>query len=441
MNPVYLTISALEISAAVFTGTLLVGSLLGRQYVERRDRLLLLLMQVNVTMMIADASTWFLLSEPRPDNIALLKLLALVVDALSSVTAALYAYYLTASVARRTKVSMRYAHVMAVLSLLGALACLLSNFGTAYLWFDETGAMHHGVLYPYFILYSVLLLMMETVYPLCYARTLGVGNALTLASYGLLLLMAAPFQMQLEAAPILLANTLTLTLIYAVTHGELGRRVTEQKEQLLKAQLEAEQARVNVMLSQIQPHFMFNVLNTIYHLCDVDVGRAQQAIGDFSEYLRGNIASLRRSGPVPFDVEMNNVRSYLALEKMRFEEELSIVYDIRTTAFMLPLLSVQPLAENAVKHGLCKKPGGGTLTISSRETEQGFEVVVSDDGVGFDPGMPPEDDGRDHIGISATRQRLYAQCGGTLRIESCPGGGTTATIDIPKDISRGVNDE
>ena len=437
MNHIDLTIGALEIWSAIFTGTLLVGSLFGRQYAERRDKLLLSLMLVNVAMMFVDASIWFLLSAPRPDKVGLLKLLALIVDALSFVTAALYAYYLTASIAQRRAVSMCYAHVMAALSLLGALACLLSNLGTAYLWFDETGAMHHGALYPYFILYSVLLLMMETLYPLRYAKTLGTANALTLSSYGMLVLLASPFQLQLEAAPILLANTMTLMLIYAVTHGELGRRVTEQKEQLLKAQLEAEQARISVMLSQIQPHFMFNVLNTIYHLCDEDASRAQQAIGDFSEYLRGNIASLRRSGPVSFDVEMNNVRSYLALEKMRFEEELNIVYDIRTTAFMLPLLSVQPLAENAVKHGLCKKPGGGTLTISSRETERGFEVAVNDDGMGFDPDAPLKDDGRDHIGISATRQRLHVLCGGTLTIESRPGEGTTATIYIPKETPEG----
>ena len=192
-----------------------------------------------------------------------------------------------------------------------------------------------------------------------------------------------------------------------------------------------------MLLSQIQPHFMFNVLNTIYHLCDVDAGRAQQAIGDFSEYLRGNLASLRRSGPVPFDVEMSNVRSYLSLEKLRFEDELTIVYDLGPTGFMLPLLSVQPLAENAVKHGLCKKAGGGTLTIASRELEHSFEVIVSDDGVGFDASLPPPEDGRDHIGISATRQRLQVLCGGTLSISSRPGAGTKATICIPKEISGG----
>lgn len=78
------------------------------------------------------------------------------------------------------------------------------------------------------------------------------------------------------------------------------------------------------------------------------------------------ISALRRSEPVPFEVELNTVRSCLALEKLRFEEELSVVYDIRSVDFMLPMLTVQPMVENAVKHGICKQPGGGTLEIDSR---------------------------------------------------------------------------
>lgn len=433
MNRIYVTISMLEICAAVFTGTLLAGSLIGRQYSERRDRLLLALMLINIIMVLCDAWLWYLRFASGPLSIILLKRLTLAVDALSFVTAALYAYYLTASVALKAAVSLRYARTMLVLCTLGAVMCTGSLFGNAYLWYDEIGNMQYGVLYPYFILYSFVLVIMETAYPLCHAKALGLSSAMTLASYGLILLLAAPLQMALEAAPMLLANTMTLTLIYAVTHGELGMRVAEQKEQLLKAQLEAEQARVSVMLSQIQPHFMFNVLNTIYHLCEMDASRAQQAVGNFSEYLRGNIDALRRSGPVPFDVEMKNVQSYLALEKLRFEDELNVVYDIRTTAFMLPMLTVQPMVENAVKHGICKKAGGGTLRIATRELEKVFEITVTDDGVGFDPDAPMDGDGREHIGISATRQRLHGMCGGTLEIASAPGAGSRAVIRIPKE--------
>ena len=432
MNSAYVTISALEISAAVFTGALLMGSTIGRQYREPRDRMLLALMLINGIMLLCDAPIWYWHYQPNPARIALVKQLSLIVDVLSFVTAALYAYYLTACVALKAAVTPRYARTMLALCMLGVVLCAASMFGDLYLWFDGAGVMHYGVLYPYFILFSFVLLAMETVYPLCHIKTLGPGNAVILACYGLIILLAAPMQMWLEAAPILLAVTLALTLVYAVTHGEMGMHVAKQKEQLLKAQLEAEQARVNVMLSQIQPHFMFNVLNTIYHLCGMDANRAQQAVGNFSEYLRGNINALRCSEPVPFEVELNNVRSYLDLEKLRFEEELGIVYDVRTMAFMLPMLTLQPIVENAVRHGICKKPGGGTLEIVVRELDEAFEISVTDDGVGFDPDAQPEDDGREHIGISATKLRLREMCGGTLEIASSPGAGTRAVIQIPR---------
>ena len=129
---------------------------------------------------------------------------------------------------------------------------------------------------------------------------------------------------------------------------------------------------------------------------------------------------------------MKNVRSYLALEKLRFVDELSVVYDLRATAFMLPMLTIQPMVENAVKHGICKKRGGGTLRIATQELENAFEISVTDDGVGFDTDAPHADDGREHIGILATRQRLHEFCGGTLTIDSRPGEGTQAVIRIPK---------
>ena len=436
MDILFVTFGALEVFAAVFMGVLLIGAVIGRQYKETKDKLLLIMMLINSMMLLCDAPIWYMHFRPSPENVNLLKQLSLIVDVLSFAAAAIYAYFLTACVSVKAAVTKRYAHTILVLCMLGAVACVACMFSDAYLWFDDAGVMQYGVLYQYFVLYSFVLLLAETVYPLCYIRSLGVGRAVVLAFYGLIVLLAVPLQMEMETVPILMTFTLALTLIYAVTHGEMGMRVAAQKEQLLKTQLEAEQARVSVMLSQIQPHFMFNALNTIYHLCGMDAGCAQRAVGDFAEYLRGSINALRRSEPVPFEVELNNVRSYLDLEKLRFEDELSIVYDIQTTAFMLPMLTLQPIVENAVRHGICKKPGGGTVEIAVRELDEAFEIAVTDDGVGFDPDAQPEEDGHEHIGISATRLRLREMCGGTLVINSRPGAGPRAVIHIPRRGSK-----
>ncbi len=193
--------------------------------------------------------------------------------------------------------------------------------------------------------------------------------------------------------------------------------------------------QLKIVLSQIQPHFLYNSLNAIYYLCGKDAGAAQKAISEFSDYLRGNLDSLKRNTPVPFETELKHVETYLKLEKMRFEEELEIVYDIQTTEFKLPALSLQPLVENAVKHGVGKAANGGTVTISAIETENEYLVSVKDDGVGY-ACDEKKNDGRSHIGINNVEQRLKNMCQGTLVIQSEIGKGTISTMHIPKDVSR-----
>jgi len=214
--------------------------------------------------------------------------------------------------------------------------------------------------------------------------------------------------------------------MYYQTVRSLGRR-----ESLLLRERELENMRIRIVLSQIQPHFIFNVLNTIYYLCGKDVKEAQEAISIFSEYLRANMAALRQDELVPVSREMSFVEKYLWLEKLRFEEDLNIEYDMQAEDFFLPVLSIQPIVENAVKHGVGVKLGGGTVRIASREEADAFVVTVSDDGAGFDP-MKNLSDGQEHVGIRNVRERVQKLCGGSLSITSREGEGTTAVIRIPK---------
>lgn len=193
---------------------------------------------------------------------------------------------------------------------------------------------------------------------------------------------------------------------------------------------ELAQTRISIMLSQIQPHFLYNSLTAIMHLCNENE-QALEALQSFSEYLRGNMDSLTENKLVMFDKELEHVKNYLLLEKLRFEEKLKINYNLQTEDFLLPSLTLQPLVENAIRHGLNKKPEGGTVTISSSETATDFLVFVIDDGVGFVVGEAKED-GRSHIGISNVQGRLAAMCDGVLTIESAQNKGTIATIAIPK---------
>jgi len=193
------------------------------------------------------------------------------------------------------------------------------------------------------------------------------------------------------------------------------------------------ESRISIMLSQIQPHFLYNALAVISRLCDKDPAEAKRATINFSNYLRANMNLLERTEPIPFVNELNHTMGFMNLEKAMYGEALKVIYDIQAKDFNLPALTMQPVVENAVKHGIGKKEGGGTVTISTKETESDYQVIISDNGAGFDSAKTA-DDGEPHIGINNVRQRLSAQCGGSLEIEGKPGAGTTAKIIIPKLI-------
>ena len=241
-----------------------------------------------------------------------------------------------------------------------------------------------------------------------------------------------------------------LVLLYCVLLGinEL-RKAILQRDRLRRTELALSEQRVATMMSQIQPHFIYNTMNTIYGLCSVDVEKARQAIHDFSWYLRKNFESLDKRVPISIEEELEHVRFFLSIQQTRFGEELQVVYDIACTDFRLPALSVQPLAENAVRHGIRKKVGPGTLTIRTRELPQHYEVIVEDDGAGFDTsilepgkkaGRRADDTGRNQT-IRNVRSRLRDMCGGTLEISSTPGEGTTAVIRVPKRWRKGQSYE
>ena len=209
----------------------------------------------------------------------------------------------------------------------------------------------------------------------------------------------------------------------------IEKQRNEAEKQAMEMKLQ--ESQISIMLSQIQPHFLYNTLNSIYQLCETNPMRARFMVNSFAEYLRNNLSSLETPTLIPFETELAHVNTYLDIERVRFEDTLEIEYDIRCVDFYLPVLTVQPIVENAVKHGTSKKRGGGKVTVSTTEDEKNYIVKISDTGTGFDPNKP-KDDGKIHVGIENVKQRLSNMCSGSLTIESEVGVGTLVTIKIPK---------
>ena len=204
--------------------------------------------------------------------------------------------------------------------------------------------------------------------------------------------------------------------------------------ELQRSRLEAElkESRISIMLSQIQPHFIYNTLGTIERMCLKDPKKAFDLVRNFSLYLRGNFSELDSVAPIRFEEELNHIEYYVNIEKVRFPD-MSIEYDVEATEFVLPALSVQPLVENAIKHGLMRLESGGTVLVRSYETPTHFCVEVKDDGVGFDTSLPIDE--KMHVGLRNIRGRLNAMVNGDLILESKPGVGTKAVIMIPKEVA------
>ena len=209
----------------------------------------------------------------------------------------------------------------------------------------------------------------------------------------------------------------------------LDAKSMEAEKQAMELKLQ--ESHISIMLSQIQPHFLYNTLNSIYQLCETNPMLARSMVNSFSEYLRNNLSTLEETGLISFETELSHIKTYLEIEKIRFEDTLEIEYDIQCVDFSLPVLTVQPIVENAVKHGTSKKRGGGKVLISTLADKENYIIKVSDTGCGFDPSKP-KNDGKRHVGIENVRQRLSNMCGGSLTIESEVGVGTLATIKIPK---------
>lgn len=223
---------------------------------------------------------------------------------------------------------------------------------------------------------------------------------------------------------------LTIAIVGCCTLCYLWSHLQAAKAMVRK---EREQQRVQLMLSQIKPHFLYNSLTVIRELIHSDPQAAEKAVDDFSDFLRHNMLSIDAEQPILLKQELEHVKSYLALQKLRFGDELRVVYDITCEDIMLPTLTLQPIVENAVTHGIRGSESGiGTIRIQSRELDDHYEICVADDGCGFDPAVLEQADSS-HVGLNNVLDRLRRLCHGELEIQSTPGVGTRVTIRLPKE--------
>ena len=219
--------------------------------------------------------------------------------------------------------------------------------------------------------------------------------------------------------------TIAMTTVSVFYYIWLHMQFVREHEEDLKAQ-----QRIQIMMTQIQPHFLYNTLATLKAMCKKDPDKAAELADHFGTYLRQNLDSLGTVGRIPFDKELEHTKLYANIEMVRFDN-VEVTYNITDASFTVPPLTLQPMVENAIRHGVRIRERG-IVEVSTAYIDGFHEIKIQDNGIGFNEEEAEKAEGT-HIGLKNVRERIEQMCGGTLVIHSLKDEGTTIIIRIPED--------
>ncbi|MBR5110701.1 MAG: histidine kinase [Clostridia bacterium] len=237
----------------------------------------------------------------------------------------------------------------------------------------------------------------------------------------------------LDALPLFdISYVLAALAMYSfILSDQIEQNLRHQRE-IAQQQREIAHERASVMVLQMRPHFIYNTLMSIHSLCSLDPEKAQQITMDFTNYLRRNFTAVASDSTISFSTELEHTRAYLAVEQAQYDDMLAVDWDTTFTRFRLPPLTLQPIVENAVKHGMDLDSDPLRISIRTRHTDFGAEIIVEDNGPGFDP----SDGSKPHTTLNTIRQRLEMMCGGKMTIAPRKEGGTMVTMAIPDNAAE-----
>ena len=422
----------LEVFATIVVFFLMIGCIQFKQIFNYASSLFIRMQVCNITMLLCDALTWGMIYRAHQGHsisMVVLEIAECGIYISYYMMMRTFICYLISMMKSRVAVGRLVRRITDVVCFFSTLLWCISAYNGIIVSVTPDGLII-GKLYWLGQVGGYICVIMILYLIIAHWKVLG-NDGYILLSFVVFPLAASLMRSLMPKISLMdLAMTLSTVLIYNFVHVGAARVAKQHEVDLGETQMQ-------LMTSQIQPHFIFNSLNTIYYLVEKDPALAQKAISTFSDYLRVNIESLKSTSLIPFSKELEHVQSYLSLEKMRFDDEIEIRYEIHADQFMVPSLLLQPMVENAVKHGIGKKNGGGVVIIRSYEDEENIYIEVEDNGVGFDVSGIKETTGMEHagVGIENVRRRLKSSCDGKVVIESVPGAGTKVQIVLPKENS------
>ena len=401
--------------------TLIVFSTCISEYSKNKTgpRRYFLLYQASVVIaLIADIVAWA--CEGHPSLSVVIMVSNTVVACFFRLAIVGFMGYLTASLYPSSRAAAFVFTVFNVLCVLSILFCIGNVFSGYAFYVTETGHYEHSgsiVMGFYHLFYPIMATIVVVLMSFLAKRSVYI-NPFAFLLYTFFPVVGVVIDYTLHGYSMTGAGfAISILVIYTSIYRTRRRELEAQKNAL--------------MLSQINPHFTYNTLSAIAAMCDTSPKLAKNLTIDFSRYLRYNIDVMMNEQSIPFEKELEHVECYLKIEKARFREELNVIYSIQCRDFSLPPLTIQPIVENAVKHGITRRAGGGTVKISTYSTDKSYVVEIIDDGVGFDPEVAEPTQQR-HIGLENVTDRVHRVCRGSVSVKSTIDVGTRVTIEIPR---------
>ena len=338
-----------------------------------------------------------------------------------------------------------------LIALTGILLVIISQFTHWYYYIDAQNLYHRNRAFFLSLLIPFLGMLLDLSLMLQYRKNISRNILVSMISYLVLPIAAViiqSFHYGISLINISISISMLMMFIEAIVEqerklirqdlelatqerqlAEQSLQLARQEYQLAKQKTELTDRRISSMKSQIRTHFIFNVLGSISTYCKIDPAKADEALTRFARYLRRNMRYMEETGLIPFQEEMKQLQDYVALEQMRFQDLVEYGEELEVTDFLIPPLTVQPLVENAIKHGFTEHGRKGMVCVLSRRETDAIIIEVIDDGVGF---SMEELEKSDSLGIQNVRYRLEHMLGAALNYESVPGEGTRAIIRIPE---------
>ena len=298
---------------------------------------------------------------------------------------------------------------------------IITQFTKGIYYITPDNIYHRGPYYPVLLLPPVVIMLSNLIGVIINRKHLTVKQFVSFLTYILIPMICMLLQMKFYGLYlIMMGSSLSAMIMFTILQ-------IDQTEKFMLQQEENARQQARILVLQMRPHFIYNTMMSIYYLCRENPDKAQQVILDFTTYLRKNFTALEKEGTIPFSEELEHTKAYLSVESVRFEDRIQSVFDTPETGFQLPPLTLQPIVENAVKHGVDPEGDPLRIKISTRKTDAHYEILVEDNG----PGFSESDSDSPNIALKNIKKRLSITCRGRLKIESPEEGGTRVAIIIP----------